>query len=101
MIAHTVERDERTTLVENAGYRLAYLFLAFGLLVAVAFRGFAHGEASWDLFGLVVLSGAVHAGYQRWHRVVHKHWLVVTASAMVGGAILAFVIALLRRRWGG
>ena len=38
-----IDRDERTVAVENAGYRLAYLVLTFGMLAAVAYRAFAWG----------------------------------------------------------
>ena len=49
MSANLVQRDERTTAIENASYRWAYLFLSFGLLLVVAYRSFARQESPWDL----------------------------------------------------
>ena len=57
MTSAIVERDERTTALENSGYRWSYLVLSFGLLLIVAYRSFARGEASWDLIGLVLVGG--------------------------------------------
>ena len=92
----TVHRDERTVIVENAGYRWAYLFLSFGLLMVVAFRSFIHHESPWDLLLLVVLAGAVGTLYQGWNRVLSKHWAVASLLAFVLASIIAVVIVWLR-----
>lgn len=97
MTAASVERDERTTTVENAGYRWSYLVLSFGLLVIVAFRGFARGEESWDLLALVIASGAVNTIYQAMHRVLYRRWAVVSLAGMVVAALLAALLVVLRR----
>ena len=97
MTAASVERDERTTTVENAGYRWSYLVLSFGLLVIVAFRSFARGEASWDLIALVIVSGAVNTIYQAMHHVLHRRWAVVSLAGMVVAALLAALLVVLRR----
>ena len=96
MTAPSVERDERTTAVENAGYRWAYQVLSFGLLVNVGFRSFVHGQSSWDLFALILLGGAVHATYQAWHRVLYKRWIVTTAVTMIAAAVVAVATVVLR-----
>jgi hypothetical protein len=96
MSVPTVERDERTTAIENAGYRWSSLVLSFGLLAIVAFRSFTRHEASWDLLALVVLGGAVNAGYQRWHRVLYRRWVVLTLVTMLVAAIVAVVMIGLR-----
>ena len=92
----TIERDERTTSIENAGYRWAYLVHSFGLLAVVAFRSFSSGEQPWDLLSLVLLGGLVTAGYQAFHRVVYKRWVVVMALTMILAAVLAVSIAFFR-----
>lgn len=97
MTAASVERDERTTTVENAGYRWSYLVLSFGLLVIVAFRSFARGEASWDLLALVIVSGAVNTIYQAMHHVLYRRWAVVSLAVMIVAALLAAVMVVLRR----
>ncbi len=91
-----VERDERTTTVENAGYRWSYLVLSFGLLAIVAFRSFSRGEQSWDLLALVLVGGIVNAGYQGIHRVVYKRWVVLSAMTLILAAVLAAVMVTLR-----
>lgn len=91
-----VQRDERTVAVENAGYRWAYLFLSFGLLVLVAYRSIVNAESPWDLLLLVVLGGGVGTAYQGWHRVLSKHWAVASLLAVVVAAALAASIAWLR-----
>jgi hypothetical protein len=99
MTATSVERDERTTAIENAGFRWSYLILSFGLLVIVAFRSFARGQASWDLLALVVLGGVVNAGYQGMHRVLYKRWVVLSAVTLITAALLAAVMAVVRHLW--
>lgn len=91
-----VERDERTTAVENAGYRWAYLFLSFGILVIVAVRAGTSGEASWDLMALVVLGGGVHFTFRAFHQVLYKRLALRVAVAFIAGVLLAAVLVLLR-----
>lgn len=88
-----VPRDERTTAVEHASYRWAYLFLAFGVILSVAYRGLVLGESSWDLLALVVLSGAVTTGYQGLHQVLSWQWLMVALLALlIAGGIAAVLV---------
>ena len=96
MTDQLVERDERTTAVENAGYRWSYLVLSFGILGVVAFRSYLRAEQSWDLLALVLLGGIVNAGYQGIHRVVYKRWIVLAAITLVLAALLAVVMVLFR-----
>lgn len=83
--------------VENASYRWSYLFLSFGLLGIVAFRSFIFDQASWDLLALVILSGAVNAAYQAWHRVVYTRWMVVSAVTLVTATLLAAIMVFVKR----
>jgi hypothetical protein len=92
-----VEADERTLAVQNASYRWAYLFLAYGLLVSIAWRAFARQDASWDLMALVIVSGAVTTAYQGRGRILGRRWGVLTAVALAAGVVMAAVIALARR----
>jgi hypothetical protein len=91
-----VDRDERTTAVENAGYRLSHVVLTVGLLVEVAFRSFRQGQNSWDLLALVVLGGVVSASYQGLHQVLYKRWILITALTIVTAALLAIAMTMLR-----
>jgi hypothetical protein len=92
-----VDRDERTTAVENASYRLAYLVLSFGLLLIVAYRGLVYKESAWDLLGLVILAGAVTTAYQGFHSVLTRRWAwLAAASALSALAVAAGLAALWR-----
>ena len=92
-----VERDERTTAVENAGYRWAYLFVSFGILVIVGVRGFANRESSWDLVALVVLGGVVHMLFRAFHRALYARLALRVAVTVVAAALLAAVLVFARR----
>src|SRR5512147_2807696 len=92
-----IPRDERETGVDLAADRLAYLVLSFGTLAIVAYRGFVDGQASWDLLGLVVLSGIVGALYRLRQRVVTRRWESVAAGTVVVALVVAAVVALVTR----
>lgn len=91
-----VLRDERTVATENASYRWAYLFLAFGLLASTAWRAFVRDEAAWDLLVLVVVSGVVTAAYQGARGVLTQRWLLVQVAAAGAAVAIAIGIALSR-----
>ena len=92
----TVLRDERTLVVENAGYKLAYLLVTYGLLAAVAYRAFALKQSSWDLMGLVVAGGFVATAYQGFNRVLSRHWVLVTLLTAATATAVAVVLVLMR-----
>ena len=96
MTAPVVDRDERTMVVENAGYKLSYLALSYGILAIVAYRSFEQAQQSWDLLALVVLGGGVNAGYQARHGVLYKRWAVITGVTIAAAALLAAVMVWLR-----
>jgi hypothetical protein len=97
MTARLVDRDERTVSIENASYRWAYMVLSYGLLVAIAYRGFVNHESSWDLLTLVIVGGLVTTLYQGGRRVLSQRWAMMSAAAAVLAVILSAVIVLLRR----
>ena len=57
-------RDEREHLTDLAADRLGFLVLSFGLLLIVAYRSFVNGVASWELLGLILVSGVVSGAYR-------------------------------------
>lgn len=85
------ERDERTIAVENAGYRLSYLVVTYGLLAVTAYRSLVAHQSTWDLLMLVVLGGIVNATYQGSRRVINAGWLFTT----LGTVLIALLIAIL------
>ena len=95
MINHETVRDERTLAVENASYRLGYLFLAFGILVIGAYRGLVKEESSWELLALVILSGVVTTLYQGWHKVLNRSWAARVLAAVILAALLGAALVFL------
>jgi hypothetical protein len=91
----SVIRDERTTAVENASYRLGYTLLAYGLLLIVAYRGFAMQESNWDLMALIILSGLVTTFYQGIHRILSRRWAWLAVGTMIVAGIVAALITLM------
>ncbi len=89
-------RDERTTSIENAGYRWSYLLLSFGLLAIVAVRGLSRGEQPWDLLVLVLLGGAVNSVYQVMHRVLYRRWILMAALTAIAAMVLAALMTRIR-----
>lgn len=92
-----IERDERTESVENASYRLAYMLMSFGILADVFYRsGWLH-QTCWDLFALVIVSGAVGRAYQVRQKAVAHGWVKKAVLLMVISACVGAAVALLRR----
>ncbi len=97
MKAKPTLRDERTVAVENASYRIAYLVLSYGLLLIVVYRGFFLKESSWDLLGLVILSGGIATLYQGRQKIFGPGWIRAMVLTMLVAAVLAVVMVLLMR----
>jgi hypothetical protein len=93
-----VLRDERTEVVENASYRLAYTLISFGVLLSVVYRGFVLNQSSWDLLALVILSSGVATLYQGTHKILDRRMLLPAIILMVSSALIAmFLVWLLAR----
>jgi hypothetical protein len=90
-------RDEREVNVDQAADRLSYLVLSFGLLAIVAYRSFAHGEAPWDLLGLVVLGGLVGSAYRIRRRAISGRWALLLGVTAAVALALAAVVAVATR----
>lgn len=93
----SVSRDERTTVVENTSYRIAYLVMSFGLLASVAYRGFVLNQSSWDLLALVILGGVIATMYQGINKVLSRRWILTTVATVVIAGLLAIVIGVITR----
>ena len=89
-----VARDEREQTVDLVADRLAVVVLSFGILLIVAWRAFADSEASWDLLGLLILSGLVGTGYRVGKRATSVRLVSVMALAGLLAAILAIVLVI-------
>jgi len=93
----TVSRDERTAVVENASYRIAYLVMSFGLLASVAYRGFVLQQSSWDLLALVIFGGATATMYQGTNKVISRRWIIATVATIVIAGLIAVAFVILFR----
>ncbi len=89
-----VEKDERTTYIENFSYTIGYKFIAYALLLDVIYRSIKFNEAPWDLLAIVVISGFVTAIYQYKQKILVKNWLKTICFMSIITAIVAFIIAI-------
>lgn len=92
-----VARDERESEVDLVADRLAAIVLSFGILVIVAWRAFVDAESSWDLLGLLILSGLVGTGYRFGKRAGSARLVSVMAVAAIVAAVVAIVLAVFLR----
>ena len=90
-----VDRDERTTAVENAAYRWAFGFLTFALLIDVAARSFFRNEAPWDLLLLVIAGGGLVGLRQAHERALPGNWGRRVALATACAGLIAVACALI------
>lgn len=90
-----IEKDERTTFIENQSYKYGYMILNFGILINIIYRSFRLNEAPWDLFGLIFLSGLVTTVHQYKHRIFANNWIKSILLLIMISAILAVVVTVL------
>jgi len=90
-------RDEREAAVDRAADRLAYLVLAFGVLLVVAVRSFVDHEAAFELLGLVVASGIVGGVYRARQRTITLRWTAAIAITIGSALVVAVALALTTR----
>ena len=91
-----VTRDERTTAVENASYRRAYVVLSFGLLLIASYRALMWNETTFDLLALVILGGIVSTWHQGVQGILTRRWALLAVVTALVAAIVAFALSLLR-----
>jgi hypothetical protein len=94
--ASGVLRDERTEVVENASYRLAYLFITYALLLDVMYRSMVRRESSWELLAIVIVAGAISTVYQGWQRILNRQSLKVFAITFVAAGVVGACVAAMR-----
>lgn len=99
MINKMVEKDERTTFIENASYKFGYNFIAFAILFDVMYRGMRFSEAPWDLLFIVIISGFVMTVYQYKQKILVKSWVRTVALTSVIAFILAFLLAFIIKKF--
>lgn len=98
MLIKRIDKDERTTFIENQSYKYGYMILNFGILINIIYRSFRLNEAPWDLFGLIFLSGLVTTLHQYKHRIFAKNWMKSILLLVMISAIVAVVVTMLFQR---
>ena len=92
-----VPRDECEARIDLAADHLAYLVISYGLLLAVAFRSFLHGDAASDLLGLLVLSGIVGVAYRLRRGAVTGRWTLMLMATVGIAIVVSIMIAVAGR----
>jgi hypothetical protein len=91
-----VVRDERTVVVENAGYKWAAHFLVVALFIDMMCRYLVWGEAAWDLMALVFMAGVVCTAYQARQKALPRGWVKTAALiGLLGGVIGGIAVGIL------
>jgi hypothetical protein len=99
MNTKSIEKDERTTFIENASYKYGYNFIAFGLLLDVMYKSLRFDESSWDLLALIVISGFVMAIYQYKQKILGKAWLKIIVLTLVAAFVFALLLAFILKKF--
>jgi DNA-binding XRE family transcriptional regulator len=86
-----VKIDERTEAVASQAIARAYAFITVALLIDFMYRRFVFHEAAWDLFVMLVVSGAGTHVYM----VRHKVWDVGESFGWKVAIIYAVTLAVL------
>jgi hypothetical protein len=90
-----IQADERTLAVARAANTWGLNFITFALLIDIMVRSWFLGEAPWDLFALIVLSGGISTAYMARHKVLGPLFGWKFLMLMVVSAIVAAVVAAL------
>jgi hypothetical protein len=96
-MAPLVPRDESETRIDLAADRFAYLAVSYGLLLSVAYRSFARGEAAWDLLALVVLGGIIGLAYRVGKGAVSGRGMVMIAATTGVAIVVAGLLVIAGR----
>ncbi|RJE48896.1 MULTISPECIES: hypothetical protein [unclassified Dehalobacter] len=97
MASNRVEKDERTTFIENISYKFGYVFITFALLLDVVYRSLKLNEAPWDLLALIIISGLVMSLYQYKQKILGKTWIKTFIYVFTISFIIAFIMAFIRK----
>jgi len=85
--------DRTTTLLRAHNWGL--VFLTYGLLADIIYRGAVWKEASWDLFVLLGLTGVVTVAYSALHKVsiLNRKSVFIMVVGMIVAAVVSFILA--------
>jgi len=93
----TVKGDDRTQVM-LWGNTWGLNFLMFALLADIMFRSLLFGEAAWDLFALIIVTGIINFAYAAKNHVwaLNRKSVLVVLMSGVLAAIIAAVVALIK-----
>lgn len=91
-----VRADERSAAVAYRANTWGLNFITFALLIDIMYRGWFLDEAAWDLFAVIIVSGAISMLYMARHHVLGQvvNWKIA-ALGFVTAAVVAAVSAFL------
>jgi hypothetical protein len=92
-----VHRDAHESRVDLAADRVAYLVVAYGVLLVVAYRSLVLGQSSWDLLAVVVASGVAGLVYRAREGALSGRWVAALVTTIVVAAFVAAAIAVATR----
>ncbi|MFL0196283.1 hypothetical protein ACJDU8_12025 [Clostridium sp. WILCCON 0269] len=95
MINKKIEKDERTTFIENISYRFGYKFIGIAILFDVVYRSLRFHESSWDLLAIVMLSALPTIGYQYKQKILGKTWMKSAALTFILTFVASLILAFL------
>lgn len=94
-----VEKDERTTSIENASYKIGFHFMTYALFIDVIYRGLRFHEGSFDLILIVLLSLLPTIVYQYKKKIFPKNMIRNIALMSVIIAIFAFLLTFVMKKF--
>lgn len=97
MTSKIVEKDERTTFIENISYKFGYIFITFALLLDTAYRSFKFNEAPWDMLAIIIISGVIMSIYQYKQKILGKTWLKIFIFTIIIAFIIAIIMVFVRK----
>ena len=99
MINKIVEKDERTTAVENASYKFGFQFMIYAIFLDVIYRGLKFHEGSFDLIIIVLLSLLPTIIYQYKKKIYPKNMIrnIALLSVIIG--IFAFLLTFVMKNF--
>ena len=101
MLNKKMEKDERTTFIENKSYKYGYNILSFGILIDILYRSIfiRFNQSSWDLFLLLGISGIAVTLYQYKQKIFTGNWkrslLILIIFAAILSAAFTFIFKIL------
>ncbi|MBZ9626354.1 hypothetical protein G9F71_026480 [Clostridium sp. FP2] len=99
MINKLVEKDERTTSVENASYKIGFHFMTYAIFLDVMYRCIRFHEGSFDLILIILLSCLPAIIYQYKKKIYPKNMIRNVALMSVIIAIFSFLLAVVIKKF--